>query len=149
MPRSISLLVAAVSAIAGASVADLHAIQWTGRPDDPAFASNNTRSLNAALAMLEPGSTLVIPNRTFWLAGGVRATGLINATVRLDGTLRFLAGRKGWPTEPCGANRTCVVKAILLENVRGLTLASGGAGWASKRLTGPRNAHSRDSRVHS
>ena len=124
MPRSVLLAVvaaAAVSAIAGAT-------QWSGRPDDPAAAANNTRSLNAALAGLLPGATLAIPNRTFWLAGGVRATGLVNATLRLDGTLRFPAGRKGWPTEPCGANRMCVQKAILLENARGLTLTSGGAG---------------------
>ena len=63
-------------------------IEWAGRPDDQASAANNTADLNAALAALLPGDTLSIPNRTFWLAGGVRSTGLVNATLRLDGTLQ-------------------------------------------------------------
>ena len=72
----------------------------------------------------------MIPNRTFWLAGGVRAFGLVNATLRLDGTLRFLAERKSWPVEACArnANKRCVQKAILISDAAGLTLTSTGAG---------------------
>ena len=93
--RFLLMLICALVDIAGAA----STIQWTGRPDDQAAASNNTADLNATLATLKAGDTLLIPNRTFWLAGGVRAFGLVNATLRLDGTLRFLAGRKGWPVE--------------------------------------------------
>ena len=105
-------------------------IEWAGRPDDQASASNNTADLNVALATLLPGDTLSIPNSTFWLTGGVRSTGLVNVTLRLDGTLRFLAERKGWPVEACAHdhNKTCVQKAILIANARGLTLTSAGAG---------------------
>ena len=113
-----------------ALLVDAATIEWPGRPDDEGSASNNTAALNAALAALLPGDTLSIPNRTFWLAGGVRSTGLVNATLRLDGTLRFLAGRKGWPVEACGHDRDkkCVQKAILIADARGLTLTSAGAG---------------------
>ena len=105
-------------------------VEWDGRPDDESSASNNTASLNAALAALNPGDTLSISNQTFWLAGGVKCFGLVNATIRLDGTLRFLAGRKGWPVVPCkhSQNTTCVENAIVLGDVRGLTLTSSGVG---------------------
>ena len=36
------------------------------------------------------------------IPGGVYATDLHNVTVQLDGTLRFLPGRKGWPLRPAG-----------------------------------------------
>ena len=120
------LLICALVDVAGAA----STIQWTGRPDDQAAASSNTADLNAALATLKAGDKLLIPNRTFWLAGGVRAFGLVNATLRLDGTLRFLAGRKGWPVLACArhANRRCAQEAILISDAAGLTLTSTGAG---------------------
>ena len=127
-----SMVVGALTFCLIASSAASSTIEWTGQPDDPAAASNNTATLNAALAVLRatPGRTLQISNHTFWLSGGVRVSGLVNATIRLDGTLRFSAGRKGWPTETCvhGANKTCVQKAILIADAAGLTLTSGGAG---------------------
>lgn len=104
-------------------------IYFAGVPDDGAAASNNTKSLNLALASLAPGDTLAIANHTFWLAGGVHATGLINTTIQLDGTLRFLAGREHWPVERYGPkNETRVLKAILISNSVGLTLTSTGIG---------------------
>jgi hypothetical protein len=105
-------------------------IEWKGLPDDPAAAINNTALLNTALAELEAGGKLVIPNQTYWLAGGVKVAGLVNATLQLDGTLEFSIGRKGWPTETCehDSSKTCVQKAILIEDTVGLTLTSSGAG---------------------
>jgi polygalacturonase len=124
----------ATSSSPAAASRELHArersVEWTGHPDDPSAAASNTASLNAALAEIRAGGTLVIRDRTYWLAGGVRVAGLVNATLRLDGTLRFSVGRKGWPTEVCehDANKTCVQKAILISDAVGLTLTSGGAG---------------------
>ena len=69
-------------------------------PGHESAGANNTRSLNAALAALQPFDTLVVPNKTFWVAGGVRATELHDVTIQLDGTLRFLPGRNGWPVQP-------------------------------------------------
>ena len=108
-----------------------HVLKFGGVPDDKGSAHNNTATLNAALALLQPGDTLAIGKQTYWLAGGVKATGLVHATIQLDGTLRFLPGRKGWPTNPCvqhGRNKTCVQNAITLENAAGLTLTSSGSG---------------------
>jgi polygalacturonase len=102
-------------------------LSFNGVPDDKASAVNNTAKLNSVFASLLPGDTLAFANETFWLAGGVHATGLVNVTLRLDGTLKFLAGRKGWPTEPCRPphdNKTCVQKAIHISDATGLTLTS-------------------------
>lgn len=110
---------------------------WTGTPDQQAAAAANTASLNAALAALVPGDTLVVPNHTYWMAGGVHAAGLHNVTLQLDGTLRFLPGRHGWPVQDCAAggnplqparNGSCVKEAIYLANSSRLTLTSSGMG---------------------
>ena len=117
--------------------------QYTGTPGpDKSTATNNTAILNAALLSLRSGDTLIIPNHSFWVTGGVFASNLLNVTVVLDGTLRFLPGRTGWPTEPCphDPSKPCVVKAMLFANVHHLTLTSsngiqggivdgGGAPW--------------------
>ncbi|GMH78956.1 hypothetical protein TrST_g4445 [Triparma strigata] len=105
-------------------------IEWEGKPDDPSLAADNTETLNSALASLTPGSTLHIPNNTYWLTGGVYASDLVDATIQLDGTLMFSKGRRGWPTEDCKNDKTkaCVKKAILIENVKGLTLTSSSGG---------------------
>jgi len=105
-------------------------------PENQAAAKNNTELLNAALAGLSPGDSLLISNKTFWVAGGVRAVGLSNVTLQLDGTLKFIPGRKGWPTQDtCSQNplqpshgKVCVQEAFFLANVTGLTLTSNGTG---------------------
>ena len=109
-------------------------------PDSQVAAANNTASLNAALASLWPGDTLYIANRTFWMAGGVQAIGIASLTLHLDGTLRFLPGRTGWPVHESAwcqkwwnpvqpaPGKECVAEAIFLANVRGLTLTSNGTG---------------------
>ena len=90
-------------------------LNWEGAgavPESQPAAVNNTRLLNELLGKLRPGDTLLISNKTFWVAGGVRATDLHSVTLQLDGTLRFLPGRKGWPTQTaCGSNPLQPVKS--------------------------------------
>ena len=93
------LLFAPLTPLTALASSGAHAINWTGTPDQQSAATANTASLNAALAALEPGDTLVISNRTFWMAGGVHAAELHDVTLQLDGTLRFLPGRHGWPVQ--------------------------------------------------
>eukprot|EP00729_Bicosta_minor_P002821 gene2821-15510_t len=107
--------------------ADAIVHQYTGTSGpDKSTATNNTKTLNAAFLSLQSGDTLVIPNNSYWLTGGVFASNLLNVTVVLDGTLRFLPGRAGWPTEPCphDPSKECVVKAMLFADVHKFTLTS-------------------------
>ena len=94
---------------------------FQGVPSNKSAANQNTKELNLALSRLQSGGTLKIPNETFWLAGGVTAVSLNNVTIQLDGTLKFVPGRKGWPTESCTKKRnplqppkngTCVQEAV-------------------------------------
>lgn len=51
---------------------------------------SNGAALNATLARLQPGDTLVVPaSKTFYLMGAVQARDLANVTISLDGTLEF------------------------------------------------------------
>ena len=107
--------------------ADAIVHQYTGTSGpDKSTATNNTKTLNAAFLSLQSGDTLVIPNNSYWLTGGVFASNLLDVTVVLDGTLRFLPGRAGWPTEPCphDPSKECVVKAMLFADVHKFTLTS-------------------------
>jgi polygalacturonase len=113
------------------SAAPKTTIEWKGIPDDPTLASDNTVLLNEALASLSPGTVLNIPNNTYWLSGGVLASGLVDVTIELDGTFRFSDGRESWPTEDCSKNgeeKQCVKKAMLIEDARGLTLTTSDGG---------------------
>ena len=99
-------------------------------------APNNTLLLNQMLADLHYGDTLFISNKTFWVAGGVHASGLNGTTLWIDGTLKFLPGRKGWPTtthcnwvplQPTHLT-ACVQEAIFIANSTGITFTSNGTG---------------------
>ena len=46
-------------------------------PDDKTAAPNNTQLLNQLFDTIQPGDTLFIANKSFWVAGGVRAVRLV------------------------------------------------------------------------
>ena len=104
MLRLPSLVPLAVLTLWAATTVSGAAIDWEQAygavPGDKSAGARNTAALNTALASLARGDTLLVANKTFWVAGGVRATDLHSVTIQLDGTLRFLPGRRGWPTQP-------------------------------------------------
>ena len=114
-----------------------HEILYLGTPASKTAAVHNTALFNTALAQLLPGDKLIVQNHTYWVAGGIHATSLHHVTIQLDGTLKFLPGRKGWPTHVCNANRiplqplkngTCVQEALFIANSSHLTFTSSGTG---------------------
>jgi len=133
MISSLFLFTAVLGALTAPTAAK-STIEWKGIPNEASLASNNTLSLNHALASLSPGTVLNIPNETYWLSGGVFASGMVDVTIELDGTFRFSSGREGWPTEDCtknGEKKQCVKKAMLIENTKGLTLTTSNGGWGT------------------
>ena len=46
----------------------------------------NGAALNASLNGLSPGDSFVVPNKTFYLMGGIIAKGLRSVTIIIDGT---------------------------------------------------------------
>merc|ERR1719469_9636 len=76
---------------------------------------------------MQPGDVLVVPNKTFTVMGGIRATGLDSVTIQIDGTLSFKDDLKHWPRHGPGRSADvleCIqlddpnnVKNILIENL--------------------------------
>lgn len=65
--------------------------------DDLDTSWANGRLLNETLASLVPGDTLVFPNATFTLMGGIKCDGLQDVTISFDGTIVFKDDIDAWP----------------------------------------------------
>lgn len=84
----------------------------------------NSQVLTDTLNSIEPGSTLLISNKTFHLLGGVYASNINNVVIQLDGTLSFDNDRDNWPVDENGH----VLESIYLTNISNFVLTSSGAG---------------------
>ena len=86
----------------------------------------NGAIINATLAALQPHDTMLVPDGIFHTFGGLYAMGLQDATIQIDGTLRFAGGehRKEWPRDARGH----VMECLNIEHSDGLTFTSSGAG---------------------
>ncbi len=59
---------------------------------------DNTDLINNILEGLDPDDTLVFPNKTFYVMGGICAPkGLENVTISFDGTFKFSDDKDQWP----------------------------------------------------
>ena len=84
----------------------------------------NGRLLNATLQTgLQPGDTLLIPNKTFHLMGGLQADGLKDITIQLDGTIVYSKNMKAWPRQG-----KSVLECLHLSNLQNVTFTSSGKG---------------------
>ena len=78
--------------LASAKVLDFETLGAIPNSGTHAHVLANGALLNATLAQLQPGDTLLVPNKTFSLMGGIIASGVRHATIRLEGTLRYAFG---------------------------------------------------------
>ena len=62
-------------------------------------AWSNGGLFNRTLLKLKPGDTLLFPNTTFYMMGGIVAEGLRNVTLQFDGTILFSKDMKSWPRD--------------------------------------------------
>lgn len=98
-------------------------------PDDESddTAWKNGAALNATLAKLQPGDTLLVPNRTFHTMGGVISRNLVDATLNINGTLVFSKNMKAWPRTGPGDDAS-VLECLYFFNATRLTVTSSGQG---------------------
>jgi hypothetical protein len=86
-------------------------------PDDESsydIAVNNGNIMNNTLQnLLQPGDTLFIPNKTFYISGGIYGSNLNGIKIIIDGTLKFSDDRDTWPTHSDGS----VLECIYIENL--------------------------------
>jgi len=95
-------------------------------PNDKATATfwKNGGILNTTLASLQPGDTLLIPNKTFYLMGGIIAKNLKQVTIKIDGTIIFSDETSLWPKNASGG----VLECLYFENIENVTFTSSGKG---------------------
>lgn len=125
-----SALIKGILLAFGASVAFassiVNIVDLGAKPSDAALATCqfNTRVINKALAVLQPGDTLLVPNSTFHVAGGITGGNLTDITLQIDGTLKWDNNQTAWPRAPGGRVHEC----FYLETVDNLTITSSGTG---------------------
>ena len=83
-------------------------------------AWHNGALFNATLPTLQPGDVLFVPNKTFFVMGGITATGLKDVTIQIDGTIEFSDDMKSWPRSSTGRVHEC----FSLPNATNLTVTS-------------------------
>jgi pectate lyase len=95
-------------------------------PDDKTTTTTwkNGGFLNTTLASLQPGDTLLIPNKTFYLMGGIKAKNLKSVTIQIDGTIIFSDEITLWPRDSNGS----VFECLYFENIENVTFTSSGIG---------------------
>jgi len=94
-----------------------------GKPDDWSLHASqaNGALLNQTLSRtLFPGDTLLFPNRTFHIMGGIISNRLISVTVRFEGTLIFSDNIHAWPRQSNGN----VLECIQFNEAKNVTLTS-------------------------
>lgn len=94
----------------------------------------NGAALNASLAKLQTGDVFVVPNKTYYLMGGIEASHLTDVTISIDGTLEFASTTfnmynyiDDWPR--MGNGKTARVKECLsFSHLTNVTFTSAGTG---------------------
>jgi hypothetical protein len=96
------------------------------KPFDKTYetALANGNLFNATLNAIQPGDIFFIPHKTFHVSGGIKARGIHDFTVKIDGTLAFIDDRDTWPTRDDGHVEEC----IYLEDIENVIFTSSGKG---------------------
>ena len=71
-----------------------------------------------------PGDVFLVPNKTFKLMGGIRATGLRSVVIQIDGSLVFSDNIDDWPREEDGD----VLECLHFFDIDNVTFTSSGRG---------------------
>ena len=110
--------------LAAARVFDIEA-DGGAVPDDDSLAAcwKNGGAFNATLKLLQDGDTLLVPNKTFHMMGGIMGSGLRSVTLVVDGTIVFSSSMKAWPRSGNGP-KAPVLAFLALHNVTNLTITS-------------------------
>ena len=80
--------------------------------------------LNKTFNSLSPRDIFFVPNRTYSVMGGIKATGWKGVEIRIDGTLLFSDARDSWPRNSNGDVEEC----IMLYDIEDVIFTSSGKG---------------------
>jgi len=125
MPFSTSsVLVAALVLVAEARIYNLQT-DAGALPNDASLTACNTNgaAFNATLAKMVAGDVLVIPNGSFYMQGGIKASGLKGITISFDGTVILNDDIKHWPRHGPG-NHAKVLHFMEFSDMVDFTITS-------------------------
>jgi polygalacturonase len=92
--------------------------------DDELYNMTNRDAFNDALAAANDGDVVLIPNNTFHMVGGVVGNERNGVTVRIDGTINFLADFESWPQNRDASNPDYYQHAIVITDSSSFTITS-------------------------
>eukprot|EP01033_Poteriospumella_lacustris_P014073 gene14073-10054_t len=99
----------------------------------PEVANANRDLFNATLNSLQRGDIFFVPHKTFHLNGGIKARGLRDFTLKVDGTLSFADDRDAWPKKEDGSVEECIyledVENVIFTSSNKGTLDGNGKAW--------------------
>ena len=81
--------------------------------------------MNSTLPTLEPGDTFFIPNKTFYMMGGIIAPDISSVVFVIDGTMLFSNDLRNWPRNEENGD---VLNCLLLDRMSNVTITSTGVG---------------------
>jgi hypothetical protein len=84
----------------------------------------NGNLFNATLNAIQPGDVFVIPRKIFTMVGGIKARGIKDFILQIDGTIVFTNDRDTWPKNSNGDVEEC----IYLEDIANVVFTSTGKG---------------------
>lgn len=83
-------------------------------------AWKNGMLMNETLASLKSGDTLLVPEGTFYIMGGITGGFFSDVTIEINGKLMFSNDTRHWPTDEDGH----VLECIYLENITNVVFTS-------------------------
>jgi len=87
-------------------------------------AWKNGELMNITLNSLQEGDIFLIPNKTFYLMGGIKAFNITSVVFQLDGTLLYSNDTRHWPKDSKKAPLHC----MQLNDISNVTFTSSGIG---------------------
>ena len=105
----------------------IYFIHFTGaKPHDRSTetAIFNGKLLNETWNNLNPFDIFYVPNKTFTVMGGIKASGWRHVEIKIDGTLLFSDDRDAWPRKASGDVEEC----IWLGDIEEVKFTSNGKG---------------------
>lgn len=95
-------------------------------PDDESERASWTNGIlmNKTLGLLQPGDVFLVPDKTFYLMGGIKATGLKSVVIQIDGRIFFSNAIDDWPRQQNGN----VLECMHFYSIENVTFTSSGMG---------------------
>lgn len=124
MITAVACVLAATAVTSFAKILDFEALGGVPFKTSYDVALANGILFNQTLNNIQPGDVFIIPNRSFTMTGGIKAAGIHDFVLQIDGTIAFDNNRDTFPKNANGDVEEC----IYLEDIYNVKFTSTGKG---------------------